>query len=64
MEDLTMPDSSEPAAIIPLLIATGVPAPALPATIASTFPTLSACELSVAVQVAQAQAEQWVVRRQ
>jgi len=59
-----MPDSSEPAAIIPLLIATGVPAPALPATVASTFPNLSASELSVAVQVAQAQAQQRAARRQ
>jgi len=52
-----MSDTSEPAAIITRLIATGVPAPALLATIATTFPNLSASELSQALQVAQAQAE-------
>jgi hypothetical protein len=57
-----MSDTSEPAAIITRLIATGVPAPALLATIAMTFPNLSASELSQALQVAQAQAERKALR--
>jgi hypothetical protein len=52
-----MPDTSAPAAIITRLIATGVPAPALLARIATAFPDLSPAELSQALQVAQAQAE-------
>jgi hypothetical protein len=58
-----MLDTSEPAAIITRLITAGTPAPALIATVASTFPDLSPAELSQALQVAQAQAEQRAARR-
>ena len=57
-----MSDTSEPAAIITRLVATGVPVKALLATIATTFPNLSASELSQALQVAQAQAERKALR--
>ena len=57
-----MPDTSEPATIITRLIATGVPARALLARIATAFPDLSPAELSQALQVAQAQAERKALR--
>src|SRR5262245_54880281 len=56
-EDLTMPDTTEPAAIITRLIATGVPEPALLAMVARQFPELTWRDLSQALQVAQARAE-------
>jgi hypothetical protein len=58
-----MADTSAPAAIIAKLIATGIPAPALLATIASTFPNLSPSELSQAIQCATAEAEKRAARK-
>jgi hypothetical protein len=49
-------------AIITRLIATGVPAPVLLATVASTFPDLSPAELSQALQCATAAAERKALR--
>ena len=58
----TMPDTTEPAAIITRLIATGVPEPALLAMVARQFPELTWRDLSQALQVALAQAERRALR--
>jgi hypothetical protein len=57
-----MPDTSEPAAIITRLLATGATEQALLAAVAHLFPNLSATEFSQALQVAQAQAERKALR--
>jgi hypothetical protein len=58
-----MPDTTEPTATITRLISTGVPAPAVLAAIASTFPDLSLAELSIALQCATAAAEKHAARK-
>jgi hypothetical protein len=63
MEGLTMPDTTEAMAAITRLITTGTPATALIATVATTFPSLTPAEFSVALQCAQAQAEKHAARK-